>query len=249
MNLWRLEWLRLTRTPRAIAVCAVFLFIGLIEPVATRFENDLIGHLSHGARISVPPPTPADGLNSYVSEITLVGLIVVVALAAGALGFDTRRGISTFLRTRVSGMWQLVVPRFAVSAAAAAVAYLLGTLGAWYETRVLLGVLPAGEVLAGVLCGAMYLVFAVAVTSFAASLVRSVIGTVATALAILVILPIASVFHTIANWLPSALVNAPVDLVSGTQHLSHFVPSLAVTAAASALALLIATRRLAARET
>lgn len=250
MNLWRLEWLRLTRTPRAIAVCAVFLFVGLIEPVATRFENDLIGHLSHGARIPLPPPpTPADGLNSYVSEITLVGLIVVVTLAAGALGFDTRHGISTFLRTRVSSMWQLVVPRFAVSAAAAAVAYLLGTLGAWYETRVLLGALPAGAVLAGVLCGAVYLVFAVAVTTFAASLVRSVIGTVGTALAILVILPIASVFHAIANWLPSALVNAPVDLASGTQHLSHFVPSLAVSVAACAVALFIATRRLAARET
>jgi ABC-2 type transport system permease protein len=248
MNLWRLEWLRLTRTPRAIAVCSVFLFIGLIEPVATRYENDLIGHLSRGAKISVPPPTPADGLNSYVAEITLVGLIMVVALAAGALCFDTRHGISTFLRTRVTSTWRLVVPRFAVTAAAAAVAYLLGTLGAWYETQVLIGSLPVGGVLAGVLCGATYLTFAVAVTALAASLVRSVIGTVATALAILVVLPIASVLHAIANWLPSALVNAPADLVNGTQHLSHFVSSLAVSVAAGALALLIAVRRLAARE-
>jgi hypothetical protein len=56
------------------------------------------------------------------------------------------------------------------------------------------------------------------------------------------------VFHAIANWLPSALVNAPADLVNGTQHLSHFVPSLAVSVAASAAALLITVRRLAARE-
>jgi ABC-2 type transport system permease protein len=248
MNLWRLEWLRLTRTPRAIAVCAVFLFIGLIEPVATRYENDLIGHLSRGARISMPPPTPADGLNSYVSEITLVGLIIVVTLAAGALSFDTRHGISTYLRTRVSSMWQLVIPRFAMSAAAGTVAYVLGTLGAWYETQVLIGSLAPGAVLAGMLCGAAYLIFAVAVTAFAASLVRSVIGAVATALAILVVLPIASVFHAIANWLPSALVSAPADLANGTQHLSHFAPSLAVSAAAIAAALLIAVRRLAARE-
>ncbi len=248
MNLWRLEWLRLTRTPRAIAVCAVFVFIGLIEPVFTRYESDLIGHLGRGARISLPPPTPADGLNSYVAEITLVGLIIVVALAAGALSFDTRHGISTFLRTRVTSTWQLVVPRFAVSAAAAAIAYLLGTLGAWYETQVLIGSLPVGGVLAGMLCGAMYLTFAVAVTAFAASLVRSVVGTVATALAILVVLPIVSVFHAIANWLPNALVSAPADLVSGTQHLSHFGPSLAVSVAASAAAVLVAVRRLAARE-
>lgn len=248
MNLWRLEWLRLTRTPRAIAVCAVFLFIGFIEPVATKYENDLIGHLGHAARISLPPPTPADGLNSYVTEITLVGLIVVVAVAAGALCFDTRHGISTFLRTRVNGMWQLVLPRFAVSAGAATVAYVLGTLGAWYETQVLLGSLRAGPVIGGMLCGAMYLTFALALTALAASLVRSVVGTIATALAILVVLPIASVLHVIANWLPSALVNGPVDLANGTQHLSHFVPSLTVSIAASAAALMLAVRRLRARE-
>ena len=46
MNLWRLEWLRLTRTPRAIALAAVFLFIGFVEPVVTRYEQDLIGALS-----------------------------------------------------------------------------------------------------------------------------------------------------------------------------------------------------------
>jgi ABC-2 type transport system permease protein len=248
MSLWRLEWLRLTRTPRAVALAAIFLFIGLVEPVATNYENDLIGHLGHGARISLPPPTPADGLNSYVSEITLIGLIMVVAIAAGALSFDTRRGLSTFFRTRVASMWQLVIPRFAVCAAAAAVAYLLGTLGAWYETQVLIGPLPVGGVIEGILCGAVYLVFAVAVTAFAASLVRTVLGTVAVALAVLVGLPIASVFHPIASWLPSALVNAPAGLVSGTD-LSHFGPTLGTAIAGTAAALTIAVYRLRGRQT
>ncbi len=247
MSLWRLEWLRLTRTPRAIALAAVFLFIGLIEPVVTRYLRDIVGRLSHGARIPLPLPSPADGLNSYVSEVTLVGLIVVVAVAAGALTFDTRAGISTFLRTRVSSMTRLVLPRFAVTAAAAAVAYLLGTLGAWYETSVLLGSLPVGGVLAGIGCGAVYMMFAVAVTALAASLARSAIGTVGTALAILIVIPIAGSIHAIANWLPSALVNAPVELV-GSEHLAHFIPSLAVTAAASAAAVWFAVFRLARRE-
>jgi ABC-2 type transport system permease protein len=248
MSLWRLEWLRLTRTPRAIALAAVFLFIGLIEPVVTRYERDLIGHLSHGAPISLPSPTPADGLNSYVTEITFIGLIVVVAIAAGALTFDMRPGISTFLRTRVSSMTRLVLPRFALTAAASAAAYLLGTLGAWYETSVLLGSLPVGGMLAGILCGAAYMMFAVAVTTLAASLARSTIGVIGIALTILILLPIASSIHVISNWLPSALVNAPVDLVSW-QHLSHFGPALAVTAGASLAALAIAVRRLGTRQT
>jgi ABC-2 type transport system permease protein len=247
MSLWRLELLRLTRTPRAIALAAIFLFIGLIEPVVTRYQQDLIGRVSHGARITLPPPTPADGLNGYVSEITLIGLIVVVTVAAGALTFDTRPGISVFLRTRVSSIGQLVLPRFAVNAAAAAAAYVLGALGAWYETSVLLGPLPAGGMLAGIMCGVVYMVFAVAVTAFAASLARTIVGVVGIALAILILLPIAGAIHPISRWLPSALVNAPVGLV-GSQHLPLFAPALGVTVAASLAALALATRRLSARE-
>lgn len=248
MSLWRLEWLRLTRTPRAIALAAIFLFIGFIEPVVTKYENDLIGHLSHGTQIVLPPPTPADALNSYVSEITVIGLVVVVAVAAGALSFDSRKGVSIFLRTRVRSLWQLVIPPFVVCACAAAVSYLLGTLAAWYETRVLIGSLPAAGVLCGVLCGAAYLTFAVAVTAVATSLVRSTIGAVGITLAMLLVLPILGAFHRIASWLPSALVNAPVDLANGSYQLSHFGPALAVTVAATAGALLLAVRRLRGRE-
>jgi ABC-2 type transport system permease protein len=248
MTLWRLEWLRLVRTPRALALGMVFVVIGLFEPVVTRYENDLLGHVGGGVKVTMPPPTPADGVNSYVTEVTLIGLILVVAFAAGAMSFDTKRGLATFLRTRVASMWQLVAPRFAVNAGAAVAAYVLGTLAAWYETRVLIGALPAGGMLAGMLCGVVYFILAVAVAAFAASWVRSTIGAVGVALGILLLLPIAGVIGPIANWLPSALVNAPVDLVNGTEHLTHFVPALAVSVIATAVALIAAARLLSRRE-
>jgi ABC-2 type transport system permease protein len=113
---------------------------------------------------------------------------------------------------------------------------------------VLIGRLPAAAVLGGMGCGAVYMAFAVAVTALAASMVRSVLGTVAVALGIMLALPVAGLFHAISNWLPSALVNAPVDLANGTQHLAHFAPALLVTAAAGALALAVAVRRFRSRE-
>jgi ABC-2 type transport system permease protein len=247
MSLWRLEWLRMTRTPRAVALGVVYIFIGLLEPVTTRYENDLVGRISH-VQLRLPPPTPADGLNAYVSEISLIGLIVLVVLAAGALNIDSPPGLAVFLRTRVSSVWQLIGPRFAVYAGAAVLAYLAGTLAAWYETSVLIGPLPAGGVFAGALCGAVYLVFAVAVTAAAASLSRATIGVVVITLGFLLLLPVAGLYHSVSAWLPSALVTAPVDLVSGTQRLQHFGPALAVAAAASALAVTVAVARLQSRE-
>jgi ABC-2 type transport system permease protein len=248
MNLWRLEWLRFTRTPRAISLAILFIAIGLVEPVVTKYQAKILAHVGRGVQIKAPPPTAADGLNAYVSEVTLVGLILVVALAAGALTFDASPGLAIFLRTRVSGCWQLIAPRFAVHAAAAAVAYLLGTLAAWYETVLLLGHLPAAQVLVGAGCVAVFLTFAVAVTALAASMVRSTMATVGIAFIFLLALPVLSSIRVLARWLPSALVNAPVNLVDGTHQLGYFWPALLTSVVASGAALAVATRRLSARD-
>jgi len=248
MNLWRLEWLRLVRTPRALALGAVFVAIGLIEPVVTRYESTLFAHAGNGVRVSAPPPTPADGLNGYVSEIAFVGLILVVILSASAFSFDARPGLSTFLRTRISSSWQLVTPRFVLCAAGATVAYLLGTIAAWIQIRSLLGSLPAAGLLGGMLCGVTYLTFAVAVTALAASVARGTLATAGVAFGVLLALPILGTIHALERWLPSALVNAPVDLVEGAHQLPYFGPALAVTVVAGGAALCAAAIRLRSRE-
>jgi ABC-2 type transport system permease protein len=248
MNLWRLEWLRLRRTPRAVTLAAVFVFFGLLEPVLTRYQSQIFQHVGNGVRISFPPATPAQGVSGYVSELSGTGLIVVVVVVAGAFTFDSRQGLATFLRTRITSVWQLLAPRFTISAAAAAAAFVLGALAAWYQTALLIGAPPAGGMLAGMVCGSVYLAYAVAVTAFAAALVRGTLGTVGIALAVLFLLPIAGVYHPVSNWLPSALASAPPDLVRGTYHLAHYLPAFAVTVAVSVAALAAAALRLRARE-
>ncbi|HEX9030780.1 MAG TPA: hypothetical protein VF834_02965 [Streptosporangiaceae bacterium] len=248
MSTWRLEWLRLVRTPRAISLGAVFVFFGLTEPALTKYASQIFSHVSSGAQITFPAPTPAGGVSSYVSQASQLGMIVVVVLAAGAFTFDSRHGLATFLRTRAVSMWQLVAPRFAVSAAAAAAAYLLGTLAAWYETSLLIGPVPAGAALGGILCGAVYLAFAVAVTGAAASLVRGTLGTVGLALVVLLLLPIAGLFRAVHDWLPTTLATAPADLLTGAHDLVHFVPMLAISAGATAGLLVLTVTRLRARE-
>ena len=110
-------------------------------------------------------------------------------------------------------MWQLIAPRFAVNTAAAVAAYTLGTLAAWYETALLLGSPPAGAMLAGLLCGSVFLIFAVSVTTAAASVARSTLATVGITLGVLLALPILGIAGLLHAWLPSTLVTAPVALL------------------------------------
>ena len=249
MSSWRLEWLRLTRTPRALALAAVYVIFGLGEPVLTKYLSKIISHAGGAGkiRISIPAPVPSDGINAYVGQVSTIGLIVVVVIAAGAFGFDSKQGLATFLRTRVGSIWQLITPRYTVNAAAAIAAYVLGTLAAWYETNLLIGSLPAAAMFEGMLCEACYLAFVVALSAMAASVVKNTLGAVGLTVVLLLALPIAALAHSIQNWLPSALVNAPYDLVSGT-HLSHYLPAIGTALVAAALLLIGTAARLRSRE-
>jgi ABC-2 type transport system permease protein len=248
MNLWRLEWLRLRRTPRALTMAAVFVFFGLLQPILTKYQSQLLRHVGNGVRISFPPATPAAGVSGYFGELAGTGLIVVVVIAAGAFTFDAHHGLAIFLRTRVTGFWRLIAPRWTVNAAASGLAFIGGTLAAWYETTLLIGAPSAGGMLAAMLCGVVYLGYAVAVTALAATVVRGTLATVGIALAVLFALPIAGIYRPIAEWLPSVLTNAPAAVLSGTHHLAHYLPAFAVTIVASGAALAVAVLRLRARE-
>jgi ABC-2 type transport system permease protein len=247
MTTWRLEWLRLTRSRRWIALVAVYLFFGLIGPVMARYMAELLGNVQSGITIIVPPPQPRDGIANYLSQVGQIGLIVVVVVAAGALAFDAHPGISTFLRTRARSMWLLLAPRLAVTAVAAVLAYTLGLLAAWYETALLLGPLPVGPMLAGLLCQSVYLVFAVAVVAAAASFTRSILGTVGIALAVLVVLSILGSVGVVHDWLPTTLSGATVELLSTTT-LSDYLASLLVAVVASGLLCWLSVVRLGRRE-
>jgi ABC-2 type transport system permease protein len=247
MNGWKLERLRMTRTPRAIALAATYLFFGLLGPVTARYLQDIVNRFGSSVQVIIAHPTPKDGITNYISQISQTGLIVVIVIAAGALTFDARRGLSAFLRTRTTNMWQLIAPRFTVNAAAAVTAYTLGTLAAWYETALLLGSPPAGAMLAGLVCGSVYLIFAVSVSTAAASIARSTLGTIGLTLGALLALPLLGMIGPIHAWLPSTLVTAPITLL-GNSALNDYLPALATATTATALLLTAATLQLKRRD-
>ena len=247
MTLWRLEWLRMIRTKRWIAIAAVFLFFGIIGPLTARYMSEIIEQFGEGIEITVPDPTPADGIMQYSGNVQQLGLLVLIMIAAGALTIESRYEMAVFLRTRVPDPFRLLIPRYVMVAATGVIAYVAGALLAWYETAILIGAPDTTAMIVGILYGSAYLLFAVAVVGLAGALLKNVVPTVIAALAILLLLPLIGLIPQVAEWLPSHLVGALDALVRGANG-SEYARSLAVTLAAT-LALLYGTMRvLASRE-
>lgn len=242
MTLWRLEWLRLVRTRRLVAVVGVYLFFGLSGPISARYLGDILGRVdTQGVRVELPEPVPADGVAQFIGNASQIGLLVVVLVAASALAFDARREMAIFLRTRVTDLQRIVLPAYGVTTGAAVVGLVLGSLAAWYETAVLLGGLPVLRMVVGILLGALFLAFGIAVVALVAAFARGVLATAGASLAVLVALALLGNIGALGRWLPTSPSGAMVGLVSGRPY-AEFLPGAAVAIVCTVLALVGATR-------
>lgn len=238
MSLWRLEWLRLTRTKWLLSLVAAYVAFGLLGPLTARYMADIIkaaGGEMDGVTIIFPDPVPADGMAQYIGNAVQVGTLIVIVAAASALAFDAIPEMGVFLRTRIPAVRRILAPRVVVPFAAAAAAFVLGAAAAWYETWALLGALSPGDVLLGTALGVVFLAFVVAVVAAVAQWARSVLSTVMVSLVVLVTLPIVGIVEVIGRWLPTRLGGALAELTAGTSGREFLGPTVVAVAAIAGL--------------
>lgn len=241
MNLWKLEWLRLIRTKRIIALLGVYVFFGFLGPLTARYMGQILENFGGDVQVVFPDPVPADGLTQYIGNAAQVGLLVAVGLAAGALAFDAKPQMGIFLRTRVERLADIITPRYVVITAAVIVAFSLGSLAAFYESWVLIGSLSFGKWLIGTLIDCLFLVFAMALVAMVAARAKSVLSTVMISVGVLLLLPLIGIAPAIEAWVPSYLVGAVDGIVRGDA-IADYLPSIGVTLVLTAGALWMAVR-------
>jgi len=248
MNPWRLEWLRLTRSARGISLILVYVFFGLAGPLLAKYMQQVAKYASSDVTIIAPAPVPRHGIINFVSQGSQTGMIVLIVVAAGVLSFDARRGLATFYRTRVAGPFALIWPRFVATTALAIGAYTMGTAAAWFETTLVLGALPAHQILPGIVLQAVFLLFAVAVVAAASTVGRSTLSTAGISVVVLlVVLPVAGMVRSLAAWLPTRLLTAPAELVADATVADCLKP-VVVAVLATIMLLLFAVHRAGRRE-
>jgi ABC-2 type transport system permease protein len=163
-------------------------------------------------RITVPPPTPGQTLSDVGSNISQLGTVVLVVVAAASLAIDAHPGLAIFYRTRARAAPVLFLPRYATVAAAAVLALGLGVLAAWYETAVLIGPPRAVALAGGFALEAAWLCFAAATVAAWASITPAVLATTGASLASLLALALLAEIPAVSSWSPTALAGSLGDL-------------------------------------
>ncbi|MFD3688460.1 ABC transporter [Nocardiopsis sp. NPDC058631] len=252
--LYRNEIRRMTRTHSLTGLLVFFAFFGAASPLLAFLLPDLMAAMEGvegvqpGMSGLLPEATPVAAIGSYVENAQTLGVLFVLLVAAAGLALDGSPGRSTFYRVRVFGPTALVLPRFAVPAAAAVASYTVGVLVAWAVTLLLIGELPLGATLAGALFTGLFLVFAVAVTALVASRFRGLPSTVGFSVVALVLLLLLGQLPVVGEWSPTTLVAAQAALPGGVPA-ADFLPAAVSALVGTAVLLALAVRGFGSRET
>ena len=97
------------------------------------------------AELILPWAELSPGVHAMIDANT-GGNVAVVVSGNEALVIDSNPGLAAFYRTRQPATRSWLLPRFAATALAAGAAWTLGLLAAVYETVLLIGPLPVGQV-------------------------------------------------------------------------------------------------------
>ena len=247
MNLWRLELARLLRTHRWMILAGVFGLFAVTGPLLVAYLEEFVDLVGGGVVMQLPEAGPDEAILGYLDGVSDLGLLAVVVVASAALAMDARPEVTAFLRTRVTGVRALVLPRYAVTAVAAAVTLVAGMAVAWGVTAAVLGGPAPVPVLLGTGCAVLYLGFAVAVVAAVASWARGVVGTLFASVLALLALPLVALVEPVRPWRPSAVLGATGPLLAGAPA-TDLLPAVAVTLLATPALLALAVRRFARRE-
>ena len=214
MNLWRLEYLRLVRTYRVWILVGIFGFFAVLGPATARYLPEIVERFGGGMEVTVPPASPELAMAQYLGNALQIGLLAIAFVAASSLAFDANVEMATFLRTRTT-VARIVEPRYVVNMVAAVASFLIGSAVAFVVSTFLIDTPRLAGTVVGSLLVALYLCFAVAVTGFFASFVRSVPGTALLTIGTLIALSIVGLIPVVRPWLPSDLVGGYDALIGG----------------------------------
>jgi ABC-2 type transport system permease protein len=230
------EVIELWRTYRLVVFCALFLVLGILSVVLTRYLPELNRLFSPpDAELGLEETGVADVVDFLVRNLVQFGGLAAILLAMGSVASERERGTTALVLARPVSRGAYLLAKFVAIGMTVGLATILAVVGAWLYTGMLFGLQP---VLAWAQLGMLVwlaVMVPASVTFLGSTVVRSAAGAAAIGLGTVVVLALLSAAPTPAPWQPTQLV--AVARASALESFEpELVPALTISVAAAVVA-------------
>ena len=191
MSTWLAKEARdMFRLGRWIPLVAIYLFLGVLQPVTFKLLPvilDSASNLPKGTVIQIPPPTVEQVLNGIIGQYNQLGMLALILVGMGLIAGE-RKAVGEWLWSKPVALYQYILAKFTVLFLVAAISSLVGFGLGGYYTAQLIGPVDWNVLWQGALLYVVYQAFLISVILLASALVTN--PTLAGGVALLVIVPI-----------------------------------------------------------
>lgn len=136
------EWRENVRNYKLFWIPAVFILLGVMEPVTNYFLPQIlesIGNMPEGTVLEFPTPLPEGIMAAIMGQYQLIGLLVIVLAYMGTIAGERRSGTATLLYVRPLSFTAYFMSKWVMAAIISLLSVWLGFLAGYYYTYLLFG--------------------------------------------------------------------------------------------------------------
>lgn len=209
------------RTHKFLIIVAVLLVFGIGTPLLIKFLPEII-RLS-GEEIPVPLPALGviDALKSYISNLSQIGLLLVVLISMGAVAQERERRTAQMVLSKSVGPGIFILAKMTVIGLMIMIGLLIGAVGFYFYTTILLGSLDPEKFTLINLLSCLYLLFCLGVTLMFSCLFRNQLAAGGLSLVTLIGLAGLSGVPLFNEYLPNTLMGWATSIASGDSRSSY----------------------------
>ncbi|SDR09311.1 ABC transporter permease [Virgibacillus salinus] len=207
MTLFKKELLENIRNFKWIWVPLVMILIATMDPVSSYYLPqiiDAVGGMPEGTEFQLPDFTPSDVVMMSLSQISSIGVLVIVLMSMGTIAGERKSGVSELVLVKPVSYTNYITAKWAAVLLLTLTALALGMLSSWYYVNLLFGELSFGELLQIIFFYGLWLALVVSLSIFYNTLLK-IPGLVAflTIATILVMKLITTIFSHLLEWSPN----------------------------------------------
>ena len=223
--LLRKDLLEQWRTYHLPVVALVFLVFGLGSPILAKYTPELLAHSGGNVQITVPTPTTADAVESFLSNSGSVSAFAAILLAMSTVARERERGTAALVLSKPVSRTAFLGSKFAALLVTLGVSVIIGGLADYAYTAALFNTMSAPGFAACCLLILLETMVFAAVTFFASTLIGSTLPAAGVGLGTYFVTAIIGIDPTAGHAMPGGL-EAPAKALALGQSAPHLWTSL-----------------------
>lgn len=243
MTLFQKELLENWRNKKWIWVPLVIILVSIMDPLTTYYLPYIIeaaGGMPDGTIIELPDYAPSEVMLMTLSQLSMLGVLVVVLISMGSISGERKSGVSELVLVKPVAYMNYITAKWISYLLLVWVSLFLGILVSWYYINILFGTLTFGDLLTTFFFYGIWLTLIVSLSICYNTIFKSA-GLVAffTILTIMAMSIITQIFNHVLDWSPNNISSYISEAISTGEISSDLIMAGIVTLILSLILILL----------